>query len=174
MLLGEARRGLANFDPSLVPPDEDNLPPPPNASTKIGNPGIGGVGGVGRHRDPQAMASHSGGSDRKTQQSVTGSRAMLTLGGGSNADKPPAPASTQSSAGGHAVNAESVDGNSSIAPASGGKGARTVVSGASYGKTEVRAGLSSFDADMEANRLAYVRHLQVRTKRNGGLTSISR
>lgn len=34
--MGDARQALANVDASLDPPDEGDLPPPPNASTDAG------------------------------------------------------------------------------------------------------------------------------------------
>ena len=62
---------MAHADPSLTPPDERDLPPPPNASTSIGlaaNTGSGvagagtttagaGVGGTGGHHEPRVLTA---------------------------------------------------------------------------------------------------------------------
>ena len=172
MLHGEARKGLVNFDPSLIPPDESNLPPPPNASSGIGlavSPGSrrSEPGESEGHCDPQALltpTSHGdGNAGGKIRRVGTQPRSIPTSGGKSDRDKRPASGLPQPTAGGRVVTADSVDGHFSTA-AEVGKGVRTAGSRTSLARSRGGGTLDHIDVEMEANRLAYVSQLQVGAK----------
>ena len=183
-LLGYARQGMAHADPSLNPPDERDLPPPPNASTSIGlaanlgssiagvgtatgGTGVAGGGGGGGHHDSRAISSPSviapGMNKRPTSNNTLPQAGKY----GGVADVMFSPVASAVDAVGGGVGLDSVDGHSSTAFERG--GGRTTVSGGlkvgrrGGGGEGSRGGAAAtlFDTEMEANRLAFVRHLQV-------------
>ena len=178
-LLGDARQGLVNADPSLAPPEDGDLPIPPNASTSIGFAGGSGAAAMGtsssataiggpHHQSsssheplvpptPQSEAAGGGGWQNRAATASTGApgTAMSSVGGSGGGRTNALMGTAVASPGG-----DSVDGRSSTAlPEGGGRGGgRGKGTGSGGG---LSSGPSHFDTEMEANRLAYVLHLQV-------------
>lgn len=189
-LLGDARQGLVNADPLLNPPEEGNLPPPPNASTSIGllagnttPTATAGGNHNNRHSQPNSTSSSSshgllapptlqseaagGGGYNRSATASTGApgTAASSRGGGKS-----------STIGGTAVSAhgttplgerENAEGHMPVpSPEAGSRRAGRGTAGGKTGSAGASAGGGSggpshFDTEMEANRLAYVLHLQV-------------
>lgn len=177
-----------NADPALTPPDERDLPPPPNASTSIGiaaNPEsattafglVGGApAGAGGYVDPHALVVPT---PRGGVGAPGKARRVGTAPGTPLVKKSGSVGVTPSEAGGGGMypagTPGSVDGRSSLALEGGRGGSRTMTSGGGVGKAGSRessiGGPSHFNTEMEANRLAYVRFLQVCIHRAGCMVS---
>lgn len=189
-LLGDARQGLVNADPLLTPPEEGNLPPPPNASTSIGllagnTTPTTAPGGNNNNRHSQPNSSSSSSSHGllappTLQSEATGGEGYNRSATASTA-APGTAASSRgggkiSTIGGTAVSAhgatplaerENAEGHSAVpSPEAGSRRAGRGAAGGKTGSAGASAGGGSggpshFDTEMEANRLAYVLHLQV-------------
>lgn len=142
------------------------------------------AGGAGGYNDGQALIAQTprgGGGGGGAARGGTGgkNRRVGTASSGATASARNGNVSTPQSAalhpyagglsggletGGHMAPQDSLDGRSSTTPDAG-RGARTTGSRGSAGKATSRSGgagaPSHFDTEMEANRLGYVRFLQV-------------
>lgn len=111
---------------------------------------------AGKPRRAGAVPGTAGG------RSGGGGGAVSPMTPGTPAESGLGPTPTEPGGGGGGVFVESLDGRSSTAPDAG--KARAALRARKAGPGSGRAGgPSHFDAEMEANRLAYVRHLQVCT-----------
>ncbi|CAM9169791.1 unnamed protein product [Choristocarpus tenellus] len=151
ILLSDARQALVTIDPSLHPPREEDIPPPPSASTAVALvPGRTRVSSANQ-RTPTRQSIHASfGTPSSTPVPVASSSAIL--------------ASTNVGEGGRSKpltsQVDSMANRDSRGRTPGGNKGDTGSQGLWSGIGGGNGGPSLFETEIEANRLAYVRHLE--------------